>query len=121
MHWPFAAELLKIGLTLLARRGNLPFEARQFLVSLVRQQALGPVQLAYDLLGWLWWRWLHVNSGVSSVAGVPDPEARPGAVGGRNGVRIIRQVDFPSIVRPAIDLSQGRGYAYPDEPYECYP
>ncbi len=30
MHRPFAGELLKIGLTLLARRGNLPFELGNF-------------------------------------------------------------------------------------------
>lgn len=30
MHLPFAAELLKIGLTLLARRGNAPFEFGNF-------------------------------------------------------------------------------------------
>ena len=31
VHGRFAAELLKVGLTLLARRGNLPFEFGNFL------------------------------------------------------------------------------------------
>ena len=63
IHRSFAAELLKVGLTLLARRGNLPFELGNFWCRWCGSRCwclYGWHTLCWQ---WLWWRWAHVNRG----------------------------------------------------------
>jgi hypothetical protein len=62
IHRPFAAELLKVGLTLLARRGNLPFELGNFWCRWCCRRCWGLCGWHTLCWQWLWWRWAHVNS-----------------------------------------------------------
>ena len=76
MHLPFAAELLKIGSTLLARRGNAPFEFGNFWCRWCGRRcgclAAGRCSAGSGRGG----DGRTFTDGVSSVADVPDPEAR---------------------------------------------
>ena len=61
VHLPFAAELLKIGLTLLARRGNPLFEFGNFWCRWGGRRCWGLCGWQTLCWQWLWWRWPHVN------------------------------------------------------------
>src|SRR5574341_960324 len=76
-------------------------------------------------MGWCMWRWRRsdrwdVRVGIS---GWRFRRRGAGTVAIRrwNGHRVVGNMDLAGVVRPAIELCQGRGDAYPDEPPEAYP